>query len=81
MIDVHVPKMGMSTVEVDVIGILVEVGQTVSAEDPVVEIEAEKAQFEVPAGVAGVIAEILVEVDDTVEVGDVLLRIDTGSEA
>lgn len=76
MTDVHVPKMGMSTVEVDVLRLLVAVGDRVAAGDVVAEIEAEKAQLDVEAGAAGVVTELLVAEGDVREVGDVLLRID-----
>lgn len=76
MIDVHVPKMGMSTVEVDVMTIHVEVGQDVAADDPLVEIESEKATFEVTAGCPGIVREILVREGDICEVGHVLMRVE-----
>ena len=76
MIEVHVPKMGMSTVEVDIMTIHVTVGQDVAAEDPLVEIESEKATFEVTAGCAGIVREILVREGDICEVGHVLMRVE-----
>ena len=76
MFDVIIPKMGMSTVEVDIIRVLVAPGQRVAAGDPVVEIESEKANYEVEAGVAGVVAEVLVAEGDLCEVGDVVVRIE-----
>jgi pyruvate/2-oxoglutarate dehydrogenase complex dihydrolipoamide acyltransferase (E2) component len=81
MIDVHIPKMGMSTVEVEIVTIMVEVGQRVGPEDAVVEIEGDKSSFDVEAGVAGVIAEILVTEGQECEVGDVVVRIDDGASA
>ena len=81
MIDVHIPKMGMSTVEVQIGTVMVAVGQRVGAADPVIEIEGDKSSFEVEAGVAGVVAEILVTEGQECEVGDVLLRIDDEATA
>jgi 2-oxoglutarate dehydrogenase E2 component (dihydrolipoamide succinyltransferase) len=81
MIDVHIPKMGMSTVEVEILSVMVEVGQRVAADDMVVEIEGDKSSFEVEAGVAGVVAEILVSEGQECEVGDVVVRIDDGASA
>ena len=81
MIDVHIPKMGMSTVEVEIVSVMVEVGQRVGPEDSVVEIEGDKSSFEVEAGVAGVVAEILVSEGQECEVGDVVVRIDDGAGA
>lgn len=75
MTDVHIPKAGMSTVEIDVMEVLVEVGEHVSAGTVVAIVEGEKAQFEVAAGVDGVVAEVLVEDGQECRVGDVLMRI------
>jgi len=76
MTDVRVPKMGMSTVEVDVVKVLVKPGQRVAAGETVVEIEAEKSELEIEAEVAGTVAEVLVSEGDVLEVGDVLVRIE-----
>jgi pyruvate/2-oxoglutarate dehydrogenase complex dihydrolipoamide acyltransferase (E2) component len=75
MIDVHIPKMGMSTVEVEILAVMVEVGQRVGAEDSVVEVEGDKATFEVEAGAEGTVAEILVSEGQECSVGDVVVRI------
>lgn len=76
MIDVQIPKMGMSTVEVDIVRVLVKPGQRVEPTDVVVEIESEKANYEVEAGAAGTISEILVAEGDEAQVGDVVARIE-----
>lgn len=75
MIDVHIPKAGMSTVEVDIVEILVELGEDVRPDTVVAIVEGDKAQFEVAAGSLGVIAEVLVSDGDQAEVGDVIMRI------
>jgi pyruvate/2-oxoglutarate dehydrogenase complex dihydrolipoamide acyltransferase (E2) component len=79
VIDIHVPKMGMSTVEVDIMSIHVTVGQEVAPDQPLVEIESEKATFEVTAGCAGIVREILVREGDVCEVGHVLMRVEPGA--
>jgi pyruvate/2-oxoglutarate dehydrogenase complex dihydrolipoamide acyltransferase (E2) component len=76
LIDVQIPKMGMSTVEVDIVRVLVKAGQRVEPSDIVVEIESEKANYEVEAGAAGTISEILVAEGDEAQVGDVVARIE-----
>lgn len=75
MIDVHVPKMGMSTVEVEVLEVYVEAGERVEAGEPLLIVEAEKAETEVTAPAAGVVAEVLIKEGDELEVGDVVARI------
>jgi len=79
MIDVHIPKMGMSTVEVDVIEVYVEVGEKVEAGEVLLMVEAEKAKCPVPSPVAGTVAEVLVAEGDEREVGDVVVRISPDS--
>ena len=76
MIDVHIPKAGMSTVEVDVIAVHVASGDTVEPETVLIEVESEKATFEVEAGHAGTVRELLVEEGDEAKVGDVIARIE-----
>jgi len=79
MREVRIPKLGMSTVEVDVLRVHVQVGQRVSAGDPLVEVEGEKASIEVEADVAGRVVEVLVEDEDICRVGDVVVRIEEDS--
>ncbi|MDQ6835329.1 MAG: 2-oxo acid dehydrogenase subunit E2 [Actinomycetota bacterium] len=74
------PQMGVSVAEGTVVAWRVAVGDAVTAEQTVCEISTDKIDTEVPAPVAGVVAEILVGVDQTVEVGVVLARIDAGGD-
>jgi pyruvate/2-oxoglutarate dehydrogenase complex dihydrolipoamide acyltransferase (E2) component len=76
LIDVHIPKLGMSTVEVDVVAVHVAAGDRVESKTIVAEIESEKANYEIEAGHAGVVKEVLVNEGDEARVGDVVLRID-----
>jgi pyruvate/2-oxoglutarate dehydrogenase complex dihydrolipoamide acyltransferase (E2) component len=75
MIDVHIPKMGMSTVEVDILEVYVEVGEHVDQGEAVILVEAEKTECEIPSPAAGTVAEILVEEGVEREVGDIVARI------
>lgn len=76
MTNVHVPKAGMSTVEVDVTAVLVRPGDRVETGQPVIEVESEKSTFEIESQVPGVVAEVRVSVGDVCEVGDVVVVID-----
>ncbi|HEX8977044.1 MAG TPA: dihydrolipoamide acetyltransferase family protein [Solirubrobacteraceae bacterium] len=80
LVDVAMPQMGVSVAEGTVVAWRVGVGDAVTAEQTVCEISTDKIDTEVPAPVSGVMAEILVEVDQTVDVGVVLARIATGGE-
>jgi pyruvate/2-oxoglutarate dehydrogenase complex dihydrolipoamide acyltransferase (E2) component len=77
VIDVQIPKMGMSTVEVEIVGVQVKVGDVVAPGDGLVEVEGDKATFTIEAEVAGTVAEILAEVGDERQVGDVVVRIES----
>jgi pyruvate/2-oxoglutarate dehydrogenase complex dihydrolipoamide acyltransferase (E2) component len=76
VIDVHIPKAGMSTVEVDVVAVHVAPDDEVEPSTVVLEVESEKATFEVEAGHAGTIREVLVQEGDEARVGDVVARIE-----
>ena len=76
MTNVHIPKAGMSTVEVDITAVLVQSGDRVEAGQPLIEIESEKTTFEIEAPVAGLVVEVRVSAGDIGEVGDVVLVID-----
>jgi pyruvate/2-oxoglutarate dehydrogenase complex dihydrolipoamide acyltransferase (E2) component len=80
-VDVTMPQMGVSVAEGTVIAWRVEVGDRVAAEQTICEISTDKIDTEVPAPVAGVVAEIIVGVEETVDIGVVLARIATGAEA
>jgi pyruvate dehydrogenase E2 component (dihydrolipoamide acetyltransferase) len=60
-----------------VVKILVSVDDMVQVDQPLLELETEKAVFEVPSTVAGTVTEILVGVGDQVKVGQAMVRIDT----
>lgn len=55
--------------------VAVEAGQQVGVSDVVVQLESVAAEVPVPAGVAGIVMEVLVSAGDVVEVGDALLAI------
>src|SRR2546421_13014425 len=69
------PQMGVSVAEGTVVEWRVGVGDSIEADETICEISTDKIDTEVPAPVGGVVAEILVAVDETVVVGTVLARI------
>ena len=72
---VNVPDIG-DFKDVPVITVLVKVGDTVAAEDPLIELESDKATMEVPSPVAGRIAAIAVKEGDRVSEGSVILTVE-----
>ncbi len=80
-VDVTVPDLGESINEVEVSGLLKQKGDAVALDEPLIELESDKATVEVPAPAAGVLVEILVEEGAVLKTGDVLARIDTEAVA
>jgi len=78
LVDVTMPQMGVSVAEGTVVGWRVEPGDRIEAEATIAEISTDKIDTEVPSPTSGVVAEILVPIGETVEVGTVLARIATG---
>ena len=78
-IEIKIPDIGDFT-DIPVIEILVKVGDTVEAEQPIVTLESDKATMEVPAPAAGKITEILVKVGDKVSMGSLIAKLDAGGE-
>jgi pyruvate dehydrogenase E2 component (dihydrolipoamide acetyltransferase) len=79
VVDVVMPQMGVSVSEGTVTKWLKNVGDTIEADEPLLEISTDKVDTEVPANASGVLSEILVQEGETVGVGTVLARI--GGEA
>ena len=73
--DIFIPDLGGDT-DVDLIDIMVAVGDTVEVEDGLITLETEKASMDVPTTHAGVIKEILVEVGSKANSGDLIARIE-----
>ena len=73
--DVEMPELGESVTEGTITQWLKSVGDTVEVDEPLLEVSTDKVDTEVPSPVAGTIVEILADEDDTVEVGDVIVRI------
>lgn len=75
MSDVTLPALGESVTEGTVTRWLKAVGDSVAVDEPLVEISTDKVDTEIPSPIAGVVQEILVQEDETVEVGAVLARV------
>jgi len=74
VVDIKVPDIG-DFADVPVIGVMVKPGDTVAAEDPLLELESDKATMEVPAPEAGEVVEVLVKEGDTVSEGTLIVRL------
>lgn len=80
-VDVPVPAMGESVTEGTLGELLKQVGDSVSKDETIAEIETDKVALEVSATADGTIAEWLVSPGDTVTPGGVIARINTGGSA
>lgn len=78
---VNLPALGESVTEGTVTRWLKNVGDRVEVDEPLLEVSTDKVDTEIPSPVAGVVEEILVAEDETVEVGTPLVRIGDGSGA
>ena len=76
---VVLPALGESVTEGTVTRWLKKVGDSVNVDEPLVEVSTDKVDTEIPSPVAGVIEQILVQEDETVQVGAVLVIIGSGS--
>jgi pyruvate dehydrogenase E2 component (dihydrolipoamide acetyltransferase) len=76
---VSLPALGESVTEGTVTRWLKNVGDRVEVDEPLLEVSTDKVDTEIPSPVAGVIEKILVEEDETVEVGTDLVVIGDGS--
>ncbi|EPD30562.1 2-oxoglutarate dehydrogenase, E2 component, dihydrolipoamide succinyltransferase [Gleimia europaea] len=79
--EIKMPALGESVTEGTVTEWLKQVGDTVEVDEPIVEVSTDKVDSEVPSPYAGKIVKILVEEDETVEVGSVIALIGDEGEA
>ena len=79
MTEFKVPELGENVATGDVTKVLVNVGDTIAREQPILELETDKATIEVPSSVDGVVKEIRVKKGDKVKVGAVVLTVDAPS--
>ena len=78
---VTLPALGESVTEGTVSRWLKQVGDTVEADEPLLEVSTDKVDTEIPSPISGVLLEIRAQEDETVEVGAVLAVIGDASEA
>ena len=79
-VDLVMPKMGESIMEATILKWHKNPGDTVKMDETVLEIATDKVDSEVPSTAAGVITEILYNVNDVVPIGTVIARIKTGAD-
>lgn len=78
--ELKLPKMGESVAEATITNWLKEVGDTIEADEAVLEIATDKVDSEVPSEFDGVLVEKLFDVDDVVKVGEVVAVIEVDGD-
>lgn len=79
--ELKLPKMGESVAEATITAWLKNVGDTIEADEAVLEIATDKVDSEVPSEVQGILVEKLFNVDDVVQVGQTIAIIETEANA
>ena len=80
IVDLVMPKLGESIMEATILKWHKHPGDAVAMDETVLEIATDKVDSEVPSTAAGVLSEILFNVNDVVPIGTVIARIKTGAE-
>jgi len=76
---IQIPDIGSD--EVTVTEVMVNVGDTISVDQSIINVEGDKASMEVPAPEAGVVKEVLVKVGDKVTTGTLMLVLEAAGAA
>lgn len=80
IIEIAVPDIGEDG-EVDVIEVLVSVGDTIEEEDGLITLETDKATMDVPSTHAGTVKEVFINVGDKVKQGSIVIKLETSGGA
>ncbi len=75
IVNVEVPDIGYFA-DVDVIEVLINAGDIITEEDPLITLESDKASIEIPSPSAGSVKEVMVKVNDKVNLGDLILKLE-----
>jgi dihydrolipoamide dehydrogenase len=75
IVNVEVPDIG-DFADVDIIEVLVSAGDVIAEEDPLITLESDKASIEIPSPSAGTVKEVLVKVNETVNQGSLILKLE-----
>jgi len=75
--EVKLPEVSDNVETGDVIKVLVAVGDKINIDQPVIELETDKASFEVPSTESGTVKEINVKQGDIIRIGAVILKVET----
>jgi pyruvate dehydrogenase E2 component (dihydrolipoamide acetyltransferase) len=74
--DFKLPELGENITAGDVVRVLVKAGDTIAKDQPVIELETDKATIEVPSSVAGVVKDVQIKPGEKIKVGQTILTVD-----
>lgn len=75
--EIKLPEVSDNVENGDVIKILVSVGDKIKVDQPIIELETDKAMFEVPSSEEGTVTEINVKEGESIKIGSVILKLET----
>jgi pyruvate dehydrogenase E2 component (dihydrolipoamide acetyltransferase) len=81
IIEFKLPELGENIESADVLNVLVKVGDIISKDQGLIEIETDKATIEVPSTVEGKVVEINIKPGDKAKVGAVILKVETSVDS
>jgi len=79
--ELKLPELGENVEKGDVVRVMVKPGDVIKKDQPVVELETDKATIEVPSDVDGTVVDLKVKPGDRVKVGQVILTVDAAAAA
>lgn len=80
-VEFKLPDLGENVKSADIVGVLVNVGDVIAKDQPVLEAETDKAVMEIPSTVAGKVTAINVKKGDSINVGHLVLTVDESAAA
>jgi dihydrolipoamide dehydrogenase len=79
IVNVEIPDIG-DFADVDIIEVLVSSGDVIAKEDPLIILESDKASIEIPSPSAGTVQEVVVKVNDKVNQGQLILKLEVSGK-
>lgn len=79
--EIHVPTIGENIESGDIVKVLVAVGDRIATDQPILELETDKAVVEIPSRLAGKVTKILVKAGQTINIGQAVIVVETAEEA
>src|SRR5512133_3933826 len=77
--EVKLPELGENIESGDLVRLLVKVGDKIAKDQPILELETDKATIEVPSPAAGTVSELRVKEGQKIKVGQALMVLDDGA--